>query len=73
MQLHDRIADLPPELQSAVIAHLLATWIASHRGDDKKRLTEFREEILQQHLQLVRDLIPLEDQRITSLVSPARR
>jgi len=69
LQLHDRIVKLEPEFQSAVIAHLLATWIAGHRSDDKARLNAFREALLQQHIKLVRDLIPVEDARLDELES----
>jgi hypothetical protein len=64
LQLHDRIAGLEPEFQSAVIAHLLATWIAGHRHDDKDVLANFRETLLQNHIELVRQLIPVEDARL---------
>jgi hypothetical protein len=64
LQLHDRIVGMPPEFQSAVIAHLLATWIAGHRSDDKNALAKFREELLQNHIELVRQLIPVEDARL---------
>ena len=62
--MHEHVAGLEPEIQSAVIAHLLATWLAGHRGDDAKKLAAFREEILQNHIALVRALLPLEDQRL---------
>lgn len=49
-----------PEVQGAVLADLLATWLAGHivRGDPKatKRLREF---MLKQHIVAVRALIDL--------------
>jgi hypothetical protein len=64
VQLHDRVKGMPAEYQSAVIAHLLATWIAGHRSDDQAALAVFREQLLQDHIELVRQIIPLEDARI---------
>jgi hypothetical protein len=70
LQLHDRIVGMPPEFQSAVIAHLLATWIAGHRrvsnspNEWDTDLAQFRETLLQNHIELVRQLIPVEDARL---------
>jgi hypothetical protein len=70
--MHKYVAGLPPEYQSAVIAHLLATWIAGHQGDDKAALAKFREELLTGHIKLVRDLIPMEDARLAKRKMPRR-
>jgi len=70
--MHEYVVNLPPEYQSVVIAHLLATWIAGHQGDDKAALAKFREELLTNHIKLVRDLIPMEDARIRDLNAISR-
>lgn len=73
--MHEYVAGLPPEYQSAVIAHLLATWIAGHQSvtRDKTALVKFREELLTKHIKLVRDLIPMEDARLAKRKSPRPR
>lgn len=48
---HDRLA------QSAVLADLLATWIAGHTP-------QYRDEVLTDHIDLVRDLIPHNEREI---------
>ena len=70
--MHDYVTGLPPEYQSAVIAHLLATWIAGHQSvtGNNAALTAFREELLTRHIKLVRDLIPMEDARIAAIKNP---
>lgn len=54
-----------PAIQSAVLADLLATWLAGHIavGDDRatKRL---RERLLSEHIKLVRRLLPVNHGRI---------
>jgi hypothetical protein len=58
------LAGREPEIQSAVIADLLAMWLAGHRLIDPKKfskrkvqeLQRFREELLQGHIALVRTL-----------------
>ena len=65
--MHEYVTGLEPELQSAVIAHLLATWLAGHRGDDDAKLAAFREELLQGHIALVRNLLRFEDARLERL------
>jgi hypothetical protein len=70
--MHEYVAGLPAEYQSAVIAHLLATWIAGHQSDDKTALVKFREELLTEHIKLVRDLIPMEDARLAETKKPRR-
>jgi hypothetical protein len=50
----------PPEMQGAILADLLACWIAGHvsPGDDEAT-KDHRELILQIHLAAVRALIPV--------------
>jgi hypothetical protein len=50
----------PPEMQGAILADLLACWIAGHVSPGDDEATEsHRELILQIHLAAVRALIPL--------------
>jgi hypothetical protein len=67
--LHHHLRGMPPELQGAVISHLLATWIAGHQAEPgaEEKLAMFRDELLNQHIDLVRTLIPLEEARIATL------
>lgn len=54
------LAGLPPVIQSAVLADLLAMWLAGHHvpGDAEATL-EIRAELLAKHCQLVRQLVPV--------------
>ena len=45
--------------QGAVLAELLAMWIAGHRAGDKRATDRLREDILRMHLVVVRELIPV--------------
>lgn len=47
----------PPEIVGAVLGDLVATFVVGHHVDA-------REEILRLHLELVRDLIPINEQEI---------
>lgn len=59
------LAGHDPAIQSAVLADLLSMWLAGHfladSGDDQAK---FREELLANHMQLVRDLIPANEAMI---------
>lgn len=55
------LAGHPPEIQSAVLADLLAMFLAGHQGADAPAL---REEILRLHIATVRDLIPVNERMI---------
>ena len=47
-----------PEVQSAILAELLAMWLAGHfSGENNASTDRMREELLQHHIQLVRDLL----------------
>lgn len=53
------LAGLPPHVQGAVLADLLAIWLAGHRiEDDPAETTALREKLLTMHLEMVRQLIP---------------
>ena len=45
--------------QGAVLAELLAMWVAGHRAATEPSRTLLREDILRMHLALVRELIPI--------------
>lgn len=59
------LAGHPPEVQSAVLADLLAMWIAGHftprTNEDEwvndQLLAEMRDDLLVEHVKLVRDLV----------------
>jgi hypothetical protein len=53
------LAGHAPEVQGAVLAELLALFLAGHQGP-----AELREEILRMHLDCVRALIPVFDQML---------
>jgi hypothetical protein len=52
-----------PEIQAAVLGELVSLWLAGHVGPGAD---EIREELLQGHVQLVRDLIPQTEKQILS-------
>jgi hypothetical protein len=47
-----------PEIQGAVLADLLALWLAGHMGPDAEAL---RDELLEEHIKTVRELIPINE------------
>jgi hypothetical protein len=54
------LAGRPPEIQSAILADLLATFLAGHivRGNPAAT-NDIREKILASHVGLVRELVPI--------------
>ena len=64
LQIVDRIRPLlaghPPDIQSAVLADLLAMWLAGHQGPDGI-IDKAREDLLAAHIELVRNLIPVNE------------
>jgi len=51
-----------PMIQGAVLADLLAIWLAGHRSSDGAEATRgFREELLERHLAVVWELIPVNE------------
>lgn len=52
-------AGKPPDITGAVLAELVALWIASHVTDEKAWTNEVRDRLLQVHVDIVRDLIPV--------------
>ncbi len=59
--IHPLLAGQPPEIQSAVIADLLATFLAGHFAATEERTAAARENILEVVLGLVRELIPVNE------------
>jgi hypothetical protein len=52
------LAGHPPEMQGAVLADLLATWLAGHTVTGDQAATDrLREEMLAMHVELMRPLI----------------
>lgn len=58
-RIRPHLAGLPPEIQGAVLADLLAMWLAGHQGGDEDATYNFREDLLDEHLKAVRALIPV--------------
>jgi hypothetical protein len=54
------LAGHPASVQGAVLADLLAIWLAGHViPSDDVETAKFREDLLQSHLAIVRKLIPV--------------
>jgi hypothetical protein len=54
------LAGNPAPVQGAVLADLLALWLAGHAAPDNDGATEIlRERVLEAHLKTVRELIPV--------------
>lgn len=64
------LAGHPAGVQGAVLADLLATWLAGHQGPDGL-IDKAREEILELHIKMVREMLPMSDAIIK--VMKARR
>ena len=74
-QLIERIrpilAGQPPPVQGAVLADLLATWLAGHIDRTSNQHTDaLREELLTHHLATVRALVPVNAAHIHGRASP---
>lgn len=54
------LAHIDPAIKSAVLADLLALWVAGHQGPEGL-IESMREQLLADHIKLVRDLIPEND------------
>ena len=50
-----------PELQSSVLADLVAIWLCGHQGGTEDELMEARAELLCQFLKLVMELVPVNE------------
>jgi len=54
----------PPEVQGAVLADLLAMWLAGHVLNDGTPATEYREALLAELIKTVRRLVPVNEKII---------
>jgi hypothetical protein len=53
-----------PFVQSAVLADLVAMWLAGHIGQTPEQTAEIRDTMLALFVEAVRDMIPLNEQMI---------
>jgi hypothetical protein len=64
-QLYEAIRPLlaghPPQVQGAVLADLLATWLAGHYADSDADTDRLRETIFAKHSEIVWELVPVND------------
>lgn len=68
-QIRPLLAGLPPYLQGAVLSELLALWLAGHYAPDNPEDTaQFRADLLEMHIRLVKQLIPKIAQEIGTTV-----
>jgi hypothetical protein len=63
------LAGYSPEIQGAVLADLLAMFLAGHVGPEAPAL---REEILRLHIETVRDLIPVNEKILAARIAAAK-
>jgi hypothetical protein len=63
-QIEPLLAGKPRLMQSAILADLLATWLAGHFCSSPSETEELRKQILDQHLDLVRQLLPFNEREI---------
>jgi hypothetical protein len=54
----------PSRVQGAILADLVATWLAGHFGPDDVVTSKLREELLDLHVETVRQLIPPNERMI---------
>jgi hypothetical protein len=68
MLIRPLLADHPAPMQGAVLARLLATWLAGHRLPNGKEgdLQAFHEELIVGMLKTVRDLVPIEEEEMNA-------
>ena len=64
MQIRPLLAGLDPGVQSAALADLLAMWLAGHITDSPQSTEAFREALLADHIELVRRLVPVNEQML---------
>lgn len=59
-RIHRLLAGQPAQLQSGVLADLLAIWLAGHIVlGDPAETDRLRKELLDEHLRMVRELLPV--------------
>lgn len=62
--VHGALAGRPPGVQGAVLADLVATWLAGHQGPNAEDL---RAELMALHIRLVLDLVPINESMFRDL------
>ena len=63
-QIRPLLAGLEPPIQGAILADLLAIWLAGHFAEGPPSTTALRDLLLEQHMGLVRALIPINEKAI---------
>jgi hypothetical protein len=58
-----------PEVQGAVLADLLALWLAGHQTGDSASNAQLRNLLLTAHIEAVRELIPVNEQMLQERVT----
>jgi hypothetical protein len=59
------LANNEPEVQSAALADLAAMWLAGHFvHDDRAGTRKLRQLLLHEHIKLIQQLIPLNEQKL---------
>lgn len=72
-EIHPLLAGLHSRIQGAVLADLLAAWLAGHHGANAADTMAFREELLALHTEAVRRLVAMDRDALTQPDdSPAR-
>jgi hypothetical protein len=62
------LANNPPQIQSAVLADLLATWLGGHFvPGDRKETFALRKSLMHDHIKLVADLIPHNEPQVAKV------
>lgn len=68
-RIRPMLGGYPPEIQSAVLADLLALWLAGHHvPGDRVQTNAARSELLANHWRLVHDLLPINATEIGTTV-----
>lgn len=59
LAIHPLLKGLEPEIQGAVLADLVATWLGAFRGPDRMKI---REELLNMHINLIGELLAADEE-----------
>lgn len=60
-EIRPLLGGYPPEVQGAVLADLLAMWLAGHRARDESKTAPMRAALLHMHIKAVTQLVAMED------------
>jgi hypothetical protein len=63
-QIQPMLAGLGSDLQGAILADLTAMWLAGHIAADRETTQAMRKQILDMHIEAVRDLIKPSEQEL---------